>query len=111
MADTVFSKPVDEEVGALALHDFGTPVSLTSNQDYICPSDGIVRIAHVGGTTDFYELYVNTILMLMDTSTKNSSTPSSDAGVFRFASALSVRKGMTIKYTGNHVECLFLPYV
>ena len=84
---------------------FGPQVTLTNNEDYICPSDGYFRITCSYMTSSVARGWVNSLNVMVLSSTNNTATTLDNTTI----ASVFARKGMTIKYTGTNAKGYFTP--
>lgn len=95
LAATNVQAAVDEVDARVNANTLGTAVELTSDTNYVAPSDGYARLG-IGNTGNLYgRLYVNGEVMIT-LQNPNGSTPASYP-----TAALFIKKGMTIKFDGS----------
>lgn len=84
---------------------FGSQVTLTNNEEYICPSDGYFCITCGYKTSSVARGWVNGLNVMVLSSTNNTATTLDNTTI----ASVFVRKGMTIKYTGTNAKGYFTP--
>lgn len=93
---------VNTKIGA---NTFGSQVTLTNNEDYICPSDGYFRITCSYRTSSVARGWVSSLNVMVLSSTNNTATTLDNTTI----ASVFVRKGMTIKYSGTNAKGYFTP--
>nr|DAF82237.1 MAG TPA: hypothetical protein [Caudoviricetes sp.] len=84
---------------------FGSQVTLTKNEEYICPADGYLRITCAYNKSSVARGYVNGAELLTLSST-NSDTVTPDNTT---SASVFVRAGMTVKYAGTNAKGYYRP--
>ena len=84
---------------------FGSQVTLTKNEEYICPADGYLRITCGWEKASVARGYVNGSELLILSSTNSDSATLNNT----IAASVYVRAGMTIRYTGTNAKGYYRP--
>lgn len=84
---------------------FGSQVTLTKNEEYICPADGYLRITCGYQSSSVARGYVNGSELLILSSTNNDSAVLNNTT----AASVFVRAGMTVKYAGTNAKGYYRP--